>query len=205
VYTVHVNSVHILPSKARILTAAQELQHATGLDSVSVRNVAAAVALSPSAIYRHYRDKDALLDAMAEEGFLVFEAYLTRAVAESAKPKRLRAIIDAYLRFALEHPSDYEVMFLTPRAGLRRFPADFSATQSRTFAILRDSVDLAMRSEELRTDDPRDTALTIWAHAHGLVTMFRVGRFGDDPERFRVLYHRSFDRILRGLRKPRAK
>ena len=50
-------------------------------------------------------------------------------------------------------------------------------------------------------DDPLETAVTIWAEVHGLITLFRTGRFGQDAEVFRGIYRQSVDRMLRGNEK----
>jgi len=52
----------------------------------------------------------------------------------------------------------------------------------------------------LPADDPLETAVTIWAEVHGLITLYRTGRFGQDAELFREVYRQSVDRMLRGLR-----
>ena len=109
------------------------------------------------------------------------------------------AAAEAYLDFALDQPQLYELMFLTSRRNLRRFPRDFAAGRSRTSEMLRRQVEECMKTGAFTADDPLETTLSIWAHAHGLVVMYRTGRFGPHADRFRPLYRRSMRRLLRWL------
>lgn len=196
-YSVHVNTVHVR-SGERILRAARSIHLREGAGGVSVRRVAAAVGLSPSALYRHYRDKDSLLTAVAEEGFARLEQMLAAAVRERPETG-IEGVAMAYVEFAIAHPEDYELMFLVQRAGGRRFPEDFTAGRSPTFGILVDRCTAGMAAGELRRDDPIEVALTIWAELHGLVALHHVGRFGRDADRLRLQSRRAIRRIVRGI------
>ena len=76
-YTVHVNTVHVSDAQRRILSAAQELHEKHGLEAVSMRNVADAVGVVAAAIYRHYKDKDALIDQSTATRIILLSAYDT--------------------------------------------------------------------------------------------------------------------------------
>ena len=193
------NSVHVAPPKERILAAARQLHETRGLDAVSMRNVAESVGVVAAAIYRHYRDKDALIGAMIAAGHGVLESYLREA--EKSRGDRVLAIMDQFLRFAFDQPRVYELMFLRPHAPVRRYPDDFAAGRSVTFNILRDAVAEQIRKGRYRRDDPMETALTIWSHAHGLISMYTLGRFSLDRNEFTKLYRRVLHRTLRGIKK----
>jgi AcrR family transcriptional regulator len=195
-----VNTVH---SKIRILEAAQDLHRSEGAEGVSLRNVARLVGLSPSAVYRHYADKEALLDAVVRAGFELFESYLRRADNAGTGQRRVARLCTAYLAFALDHPHDYEAMFLIPATKTTRFPRRFGERTPRTFEILRDAVAAAMDERAFAEDDPNETALTVWSHAHGLVAMYRVGLLGDRKD-FESIYRRSMERVMRGLKRRRS-
>jgi hypothetical protein len=61
-----------------------------------------------------------------------------------------------------------------------------------------------MAAGELERDDAWEVALQIWAHNHGLISLYRAGWFTLDEAQFRALYHRSLKRLLKGLRAPPA-
>ncbi|MBW2415925.1 MAG: TetR/AcrR family transcriptional regulator [Deltaproteobacteria bacterium] len=182
----------------RIRAAATDLVEAGGHEGLSMRALGQAVGISPMAIYRHFEDREDLLDAVAEAGFHRLEAALWR-IDRSAPPRaRVLALLDAYLEFSLEHPHLFELMFLTHRKGIRRFPEDFREGRSRAFHELREDVATCMRTGVFRADDPLETTLSLWAHAHGLVSLNRVGRFEDEAG-FRAIYGRALLRFTRGL------
>ena len=164
-----------------------------------MRKVAQAVGLTAPAIYRHFEDKGALLEAVAESAFEVFERYLSRMGAGKTPRRRIEIAGDCYVDFALEQPRLFELAFLLPRRKVRRFPRDFAAHRSRTGDMLREQVEQCIRTGVFRRGNSLEMALTIWAHAHGLVVMYRAGRFGPGAASFRPLYRRSLQRLLRGL------
>ncbi len=181
--------------RSRILTAAQELYGRGTFHALSIRGLAAAAGVTAATITRHFPDNDALLDGMADRGFELLEGYLHRG-SGARSPE---SVLLAFLEFALEHRTEFDVMFLTPRRELRRFPSDFEKRRSITFRLACEAVQYFMREGALKPDDPLETTLTLWAHAHGLISMYFVGRFGRDPDRFRELYRRSIERVLNGL------
>lgn len=186
------NTVHASRPKRRILDAAQRLHVEQGIDAVSMRNVAEVVGVVPAAIYRHFASKEELLDAMVDAGFAMLEEELAQA-------RTLANLMRRFLSFSLEQPRLYELMFLRRREKARKFPADFRAGKSGAFNVL----ERLLAAEGVR--DPLDTAFNIWAHAHGLISMYTLGRFSYDDAEFIRFYERSMRRLLDGIRKGKSK
>ena len=152
---------------------------------------------------RHvHRSSFTLLGALVDAGFAQLEEYLLRAPHGR---RRISMMMRLFLQFAFDQPRLYELMFLTAWRAVRRFPEDFGAGRSRTFELLRQAVAEQMKSGAFRADDPLETTLTIWSHAHGLISMQTLGRFSGDHDAFAALYERSFDRLLKGLQSGRRK
>jgi AcrR family transcriptional regulator len=187
--------------RERILESAQEIHSAEGLEALTMRRVASALEVSATAIYRHYRDKDDLLHAIAAAGFVRLAELMSRPHRRLDPLAECHRLFMVYLEFALGQPRLYEVMFLLERRQAGRFPDDFGAQRVASFAVVRRQVEVTMRAGALAADDPLEVALTMWAHAHGLVTLFNAGRFTDERQ-FRRIYRRSIDRLLRGLAVP---
>jgi AcrR family transcriptional regulator len=186
--------------RAEIVTVARRLHASHGDAGVSMRNIAGKLGVTPTALYRHYRDKEAVMAAMVEEGFALLLEYLGRG----GEPGVLD-FMQRFLDFALDQPGLYDIMFLRARRDVRRYPEDFAAHRSPAFDALRRAVESEMRDGKLRRDDALETTLTIWSHAHGLISMFTLGRFGDDAEAFRVIYRNAVRRLYRGIAAPRKK
>lgn len=189
-----------LTTAESIAATARALLEAEGVEGVSMRRVAEAVGITPMAIYRHYASREALLESVAEAGFVELAARAGAVCAGDDALSRIGALLESYLDYAFERPKLFEYMFSAARPGARRFPEDFSARRSPTANVLFDAVSEGVARGELRDDDPWEVALALWAHAHGLICLYQGGRFGLTPARFRALYRRSLRRLFDGLK-----
>ena len=185
---------------ARILAAARELLDREGPGAVAMRPVAERVGITPMAIYRHYADRESLLNAVANEGFGELAERVQALRLTGDVERRLLQIGDVFLDSALGCPHLYDLMFLAPRKGARQYPKDFTAGRSPTFNPSVRVLEEAMRAGELRPDDPMEIAFELSAISHGLIVLYLGGRVGLSETKFRQLYRRSFRRYLHGLR-----
>lgn len=185
----------------RIASAARRLLDKEGVEAVTMRRVAEAVGITPMAIYRHYRDRAGLLNALADEGFEELAARLAGRRFSGGVEARLTKMGEIYLEHALENPRLFELMFLKPRAGARRYPRDFKAGLSPTANLMAQVVREGMESGCFREDDPWKIVFEMGALSHGLIMLYLGGRMDVPPARFRALYRRSFRRYIHGIRK----
>jgi AcrR family transcriptional regulator len=183
----------------KILRAALRLFEKEGPEAVSMRRVAEAVGITPMAIYRHFPNREALLKRIANDSF---EAVAKTWADQSGHPdvmKRLLGPLEHYLDYALAHPHLFDHAFSVPREDARRFPEDFRARRSPTLNVIADALAEGMRQGVLREDDPWDVAMALWAQAHGLVALFRAGRFSYGAKQFRAFYLASLEKLLHGI------
>ena len=162
-----------------MILVAEELLESDGPDSWTVREAARRAGVSSGAPYRHFADKQALLAAVAQRGFLLLAQSLGLAMqnAPAGHPlARLQALGGAYMEFALDRPGRYRVMFgpelLKGEAHQRvRQAAD------ETFALVLAEVERAQSGGGLRADQ---SALRIaagaWALIHGMADLMLNGR-----------------------------
>ncbi|HKR25939.1 MAG TPA: TetR/AcrR family transcriptional regulator [Acidobacteriaceae bacterium] len=205
-----------IPTADRILRHARRTLDRRGAEAVTMRAVAKAVGITPMALYRHFPDRDGLLNAIADEGFSEYAALLKSSVILSesepngAKPKALQFqsleksldhLLDVNLDFALANPHLFELMFLRPRPGARQFPADFKAGQSPTAGVATAIFQRGIDAGLFRRDDPWEMTFETGALLQGLVMLWIGGRFAGSPNEFRALCHRSFRRYIHGIRK----
>ncbi len=188
-------------SARKIALASRRLLDKEGADAVTMRKVARSVGLSAMAIYRHYPDRDGLLNAVADEGFRELAARLAQLHAGGDFERRLMRMGEAFLDHALENPRLFELMFLKPRAGARQYPHDFEAGASPTANPMADLVREAMTAGYFRRDNVWEIVFEIGALSHGLIMLYLGGRLSLTPSRFRSFYRRSFRRYIRGIRK----
>jgi AcrR family transcriptional regulator len=183
-------------TRDRLLVAARRLFDRGGVDAVSVRQVAARVGITPMAVYRHYADREALIDAIVLDAL---DAWAERVAAiEVEEPLAwLSAACDAFLEFALGEPRRFEAAFLVPSARARRIPDDFAAGRSPAGRLWLPRLEALARDGRLAADTtPLEVAISVWALAQGLVTLYRAGRFTGDARDFRAFHRRSVRRCL---------
>lgn len=132
--------------------------------------------VSPAAPYRHFKDRNSLMTAVAEQGFSAFADMLEKARANSTggPMKTLMAIGEAYLDFVRRAPSHYAAMFET---GLAHGSTPLLARESdRAFNVLRET---AGEMHAILPADRRAPALMIalhvWSMTHGIASLFLRG------------------------------
>jgi AcrR family transcriptional regulator len=183
----------------RIARAAEKLVQREGADAVTMRRVAKSVGITPMALYRHFTDRDGLLNALADAGFEELTARLANTAMPPHTEQRLMRILDVFLDFALAKPRLFELMFLRPRAGARQFPEDFRAGRSPTAKFAAEALEHGMKQGVFRKDDVWEIAFETGAMLQGLVMLYVGGRVGTSAQEFRALCHRAFRRYLHGI------
>lgn len=184
----------------KIQAAARTLLHKEGAEAVTMRRVAERVGITPMAIYRHFPDRAALLNALADEGFRELAAWLAQQRLTGDVEQRLYKMGDLYLEHALAKPKLFDLMFLKPREGARQYPRDFKAGKSPTGNLMAEAVQAAMDSGYFRKDDVWEITFEMGALSHGLIMLYLGGRLSTTAAGFRALYRRSFRRYIHGIR-----
>ena len=184
----------------RILAAARALFERAGPEAVSMRRVADAAGITPMAIYRHFPSREALLKRISDDSFSEIARHWDARKSGGDPLAQLLALQVIYLDYALAHPHLFDHAFSVRRDDARRFPDDFRARRSPTLNVVHDAVIEAQQAGALRAGDPWDIAMTLWAHSHGLIALYRAGRFSYDDRRFQAFYRDSLGRLLDGLK-----
>lgn len=185
--------------KSRISLTAQELFLTEGVEGVSMRRIAERVGVSATAIYRHFPNKEAILEEIIGSGLTILSKYLAPALQASDPFLRLKGLIDAYLRFAIEQPRFFDLAFLVP-GPTTHLSQELERNNHATFKLAVEQVALCMQAGKFRAGDPIETAVYLWSTAHGLVMLHRMNRFGSTAEDFSRLYRATIDRAIEGLR-----
>ncbi|HEY7890106.1 MAG TPA: TetR/AcrR family transcriptional regulator [Steroidobacteraceae bacterium] len=186
-------------TRDHILSAAKVVLEREGIDGLTIRKVAQRAELSPMALYRHFADKDALLNALMEDGMSAWEN-IVRSIRAHDPLEWLLAIADAHLDFALTQPHRYDAAFFLPAPAARRFPDDFAAGRSPAIAMVMARVDQAKAEGRLCDRPTLEIALALVAAGHGFVSMHRANRFAGEKQ-FKALY-RAAQRLLLDSLKP---
>jgi len=158
----------------QILDAAERLLIETGSEeAVSVRRIAEAVGVTPPSIYLHFADKDELIFAVCERQFEALDRVMERAVVGVDDPlDELYARGKAYVRFGLEHPEEYRILFMS--VGSHAPGADDEGRISRASAFdhLAEAVARCVDAGALpKGSEPYAVALELWSVVHGLTSL----------------------------------
>jgi AcrR family transcriptional regulator len=160
-----------------ILAAADELLVATASeDAVSIRAVADAVGVTPPSIYRHFPDKESLLVAVCLRSFDGFAEVMREARNPDDPVEGLRALARAYVRYGLEHPEHYRIMFMDRlELSTDQYAAEMMS-ESSSFGVLLDTVRGLKSSGLLRPElvevDDFHLGVLLWSTVHGLTSLF---------------------------------
>ena len=160
-----------------LLDAAVELVALRGVDDLSLRALARHAGVSSGAPYHHFASKKDLLAAIAVDGFarLADAMRIARDAPGSRSPAdRLAAIGEAYVRFALEHPAHYELMFKPGLTGTDDQAA--GGPPADAFQILVDATAdvVALPEVGARASHPAMIVLS-WSIVHGAAALLRDG------------------------------
>ena len=154
-----------------LLAAAVRLLRAGGTDALTLRAVAREAGVSQTAPYRHFADREALVAGVAEAGFRELHAAIVAAVDGAVdKGRGLQRIALAYVRFALEHPAEYRIMF-GHQVVARRRDEGLREAGGSVFALLSGGIAHLQSTGRVRAGDPDTMAVSAWALVHGLVTL----------------------------------
>jgi len=189
----------MLTTADKILAKARQILERDGATAVTMRSVARGVKITPMAIYRHFSDREALLNGLANQGFAELATQLKQIAWPQSWEAKLLRMSDVYLDQALAHPHLFELMFLTKRPGARQYPQDFQADRSPTASFLMDAVQAGMKTGVLRSGEPWEIALHLGALSHGLIMLYLGERISATPQGFRTLYHKAFKTYFHGL------
>ncbi|MFI1464570.1 TetR/AcrR family transcriptional regulator [Nocardia carnea] len=161
--------------RAEIITATRELLERTGsVEAVSIRAVAGMVGVSAPSIYRHFADKDALIEAAVAEVFEALNTAMQSAVDPAdSPPLRLRRLGLAYVRFALDHPEQYRLATIPTHT---HGAVDLVLT-SGAFRFFATTVEEAMAAGLIDRGDPTPLVLELWAAAHGIASLLLAKPF----------------------------
>lgn len=190
-----------LSTSEKIASAAQRLLDRKGAEAITMRRVAEAVGVTPMAIYRHFADRDALLNALAEAGFEMLARRVTAVRLPDDPEQQLLWVLDVFLDFALEKPQLFDLMFLQKRVGARQFPGDFRTGKSPTAKFAAAALEAGMKQGVFLKDDVWAITFETGALLQGLVMLYQGGRMEVSAEEFRAQCHRAFRRYLNGIRR----
>jgi AcrR family transcriptional regulator len=178
-----------------LIQAGLKLLAEGGVPGLSLRAAAQLAGVSHAAPYRHFRDKDALVAAIAEEGFRLLTAEMRGEIAACRSPSlrsRLRAAGRGYVSFAVQHAAHFRIVFgryIGPH-DKADVPASLVAAGEEAYGVLRSLIAEGVADGQLRAGAVDELALATWGHVHGLGMLIIDGQIpglGAEPAAARAL------------------
>ncbi|MGG1948812.1 TetR/AcrR family transcriptional regulator [Trinickia sp. NRRL B-1857] len=170
----------------RITEAARLIAESEGWNAVTIRRLAEEIEYSQPVLYSHFKNRDAIVAAVAVEGFREITMALHQAARASTDHRHaFESVALAYLAFAREHPALYEAMFTLP-TDLRFAEVETRSELKNAFEALAAVISPSSANVDVATE-------TFWAALHGLAELERSGRIKSSTRIERVAL------IVRGL------
>ena len=170
-------------TRQAILDAARELFVTDGIEATTMRAIASKIGYTATAIYHHFRDKDALIEELCIADFTALGHAMYRIGRIEDPVDRLRKLGHAYAEFAMANPSQYRFMFMTPQ---RHGPTDALGHPTHkpdedAYEFLFATVSEGLGANRFRPElsNPHELSQMMWAGTHGVVSLWLTHR--DDP------------------------
>ena len=184
------------------MNAARHLFLEQGFEKTSIRGIAEAIEYSPATIYLYYKDKNELLFALHEEAFVKMMAELSVVINVEDPFERLVEMGRQYIKFALENPELYDLMFIMT-APMETLACRDEVWEDgmKSFCLLQAVVNQCVAAGYFKVQDTETASLTIWAYMHGLVTIYlknRMNMFQDERPIERI--QQSFELFMKMLK-----
>ncbi len=158
--------------RAEILEAAERIFVAEGYEGATIRKIADEVGVSSTALYMHFQDKSGILLEICERTLRrVLDCNREIAARPLDPADRLRAMMETYIRWGLEHPNAYQLVYGARDTAGTPWPEGVSALARESYDVFAAVVRELKAAERLRFGGSHLTAQALWLACHGLVAL----------------------------------
>ena len=163
------------------------------VEKLTLRVLSDATGTSRSAIYKHFKNKDMLIETIIEQGFDKFDMETTPYLKDNSKSLVDRFYLTGklYVTFAQKNPNLYRLLFGKKYAYIREELLSIKDEDCSGFAALKKTVEQGQREGILKKDDSYRQAIVIWATMHGFSSLIIDG-FMDIEEIYEDIYNTLF-------------
>lgn len=199
--------------KHDILTTALKLMCDEGFDALSMRKLAARLKMTAANIYNYYENKDDLYLAIQTRGFqMIVDRFEDIYDSDQPSKKKLYDMMHAYLKFGIEYPDYYEIMFSrnTPKyADYKGTPMEPTAFIEKQTALkvseitTRTIMDLYDGDETIDENDALYRTIAVWSTLHGVTNLFNSRVLQEVEEASEELIYKLFNDLMKIAVKPK--
>lgn len=166
--------------KKMILDASMKLFMEQGFENVSIRKIADLIEYSPTTVYLYFKDKNEILFNLHEQGFHKMAEYNADLWTIKNPLVRLAKMGEYYIRFGLENPAFYELMFIlkAPMEALEALDEKCEwKSGDQALGKLKETIQECMDKKLIEKGDVDAVAMSIWSMVHGMVALAIRDRF----------------------------
>ena len=186
-----------------ILDASMKLFIEEGVESVTIRRIAEIIEYSPTTVYLYYQDKDEIFYSLHDVGFEKLQEFNRNLEGIQNPLVRLHKMGENYLRFGMENPEYYNLMFIQnePMNKISELGCDWKPGDS-ALARLKETVTECMEKGYLAKSDPELVSLAVWSFVHGLVSLAirqRLEKFVPDEKMFLPTMEQALNWLINNI------
>lgn len=191
------NDYHHGNLKEELLQKAFEFIDKEDSEKLTLKILSDATGTSRSAIYRHFKNKDELIETVIKAGFERFDQVISSPLQDMEKPliDRFYMSAKAYMEFAKDNPNLYRLLFGRKYSHIREEILSIKDEQCSGFGALKKAVEEGQKDGVLKKEDSYCQAIIIWSSLHGLASL-RIDGFMDVEEIFEELFDKQFKALL---------
>lgn len=158
--------------RSEILEVSRELLIEHGFGKLSMRNIAKRANITATSIYLHFDNKDDLLLALIEESIEHLKNELADQIGSSKDfIQQLEDLARCYIRFALERPKEYEIIYMVRPEEMPEYPKEKFQQIRSAYELSAEIIERGQTEGVIDVDDPLVSAYTLWAQLHGVVSV----------------------------------
>jgi len=194
------NEYHHGNLKEEFINISMEFIENNDVDKLTLKILSDATGTSRSAIYKHFKNKDALIETIIQKGFDKFDLETTPYLKDDTKTLIDKFYLTGklYLKFAKHNPNLYRLLFGKRYAHIREDTLSIKDEDCSGFASLQKTVEDGQKQGLLKQNDSYKQSIVIWATLHGLSSLIIDG-FMDVDEVYDEVYNTLFETLLSGM------
>ena len=190
--------------RSLILKTAMKLFLEEGFENVTIRRIAERIEYSPAAIYLYYKDKDEILYAIHEIGFEKLYKQQQTILSTRDPWKRLKKHGEVYIKFALENPEYYDLMFIMRGPAKKIKEKEEWEIGLRSFEFLKGNIKECINAGYLKRVNLDVVAFAFWSLTHGIASLVIRERCIMFPEKhLNSIIEGALDFVLNSIVKKR--
>ena len=188
--------------RALILNGAKKLFIENGIEQTTIRNIADGIGYSIGTVYVYFKDKNAILHELHTLGFIQLGGEMRVLLSVAEPMERLAAIGRVYVRFAVDNPDMYDLMFnmKAPMEFLNRINEEEWNEGKATFNVLKTTVEQCLAHGYFKGHQVEPLSFLIWSTVHGMCSLHIRERIKavnlGDPELMLFAAHEEFVKLL---------